>query len=80
MNAALDGVIDELGRARMLHLPIISIHEALGVIREEYCEFEACVFVPIPDPADLLVELLQLAAMCVRTIEDLGLVERADTP
>jgi hypothetical protein len=68
-------VATELGRARSAWpTPIRGPSEALGVIREEYVEFEQEVFGKEGKrniPA-LLEELIQIAAMCARTAEDLG--------
>jgi hypothetical protein len=53
-----------------------SAHEALAVIREEYAEFEAQVFLKpvMRSQSGMLHELIQIAAMCQRTAEDLGLM------
>jgi hypothetical protein len=64
----------ELKRARLYHKTgIRSTSEAVGVVREEYLEFEAEAFLKITNRTALKKELVQLAAMCVRAIEDLGL-------
>ncbi len=62
----------ELDRARSMHGKLHSKHEALAVIREEYLEVEKEAFWPTDDD-HLRMELLQLAAMCIRAIEDLEL-------
>lgn len=67
-------VTDELYRARGLHGPILSLHDGLGKIREEYCEFEDEVFVKNPIGPNIIKELTHLAAMCQRLVEDLGLL------
>lgn len=74
-SSTLPAVAAELLRARSQHAPIVSAHEALAVIREEYLEVEREVFARTIDRAALRKELLQLAAMCVRTVEDLNLSE-----
>jgi hypothetical protein len=70
-------VSEELLSARAVHKARLnSAHEALGVIREEYLEFEAEVFKREiqRSPKAMLYELTQIAAMCQRTAEDLGLM------
>jgi hypothetical protein len=65
----------ELARARSLFKPIYSPHEALGIVREEYIEFEKEVFEfnlgkgRDTRPA-MRKELIQLATMSLRTILD----------
>lgn len=63
----------ELRRARLKNHGLQTRHEALAVIWEEFEEFKAEVFKRCPAPADLLAELVQIAAMCQRTAEDLHL-------
>ena len=68
-------VEQELARARSLFKPIHSPHEGLGVVREEYIEFEKEVFAfnlakgRDTRPA-MRKELIQLATMALRTILD----------
>jgi len=68
-------VSKEVGRAKAMFPPIYSPHEGLGIIREEYLEFEGEVWKYNPNknrdtrPA-MRTELIQLAAMCLRTIMD----------
>lgn len=50
-------------------------HEAYGVILEELDEFWDEVKRQRPNPVLLLKELIQIAAMCERTAEDLGLMK-----
>lgn len=50
-------------------------HEAYGVILEELDEFWDEVKRQHPNPVLLLKELIQVAAMCERAAEDLGLLE-----
>jgi hypothetical protein len=69
----LEAIRDELSCARRYHRNIQTVHEAIAVIREEYLEAEREVFAKRCDRPALRKELVQLAAMCVRTIEDLGL-------
>lgn len=68
----------EAERAASIHGPMNSPHEALGVIREEYKEFEEEVFdFNLAKGRDtrskMRTELIQLAAMCLRAIHDLEL-------
>lgn len=69
-------VAEELARARSAIPPINSFHEGYGVIYEELCEFfdEVRKKRRDRDPAKLLAELVQVAAMCQRTAEDRGLM------
>lgn len=71
-----DLVGDELARARAEHGPMASAHEAYAVILEELEEFRAEVFrkQAARDKGRMRDELVQLAAMCQRAAEDLGLV------
>jgi hypothetical protein len=66
-------VIVELNRAESLHAPMMSKAHALGVIREEYLEFEREVMLEKSEGLNptMTTELVQLAAMCVRAIQDL---------
>lgn len=63
----------ELRRARLKNHAMRTRHEALAVILEEFEEFKAEVFKREADPAELLAELVQVAAMCQRAAEDLQL-------
>ena len=65
----------ELARATARHAPLNSAHEAYAVLLEELDEFKAEVWKRRLDrsSAAMRAELIQLAAMCVRTIEDLEL-------
>lgn len=65
---------EELGRSRLVWPNFHSGHEALGVIREEYKEFEDEIFKKRPNPEDILHELVQIAANCQRAAEDLKLI------
>jgi len=62
----------ELVRARRkFPRPHNSRHEALGVLLEEFEEFKAEVMRQDPKPEDMLAELVQMAAMCQRSAEDI---------
>ena len=68
-------VAKEVMRAQLLFQPIYSPHEALGIIREEYAEFEQEVYrYNLNKGRDtrpaMRAELIQLAAMALRTIHD----------
>ena len=79
---ALEDIRDEVARAVNLHGPIHSLHEAHSVIEEEFDEFWEQVKI---NPRKLYEddqkvrlrkireELIQVAAMCVRTIIDLNI-------
>ena len=65
----------ELARARSLFKPIYSPHEALGIIREEYMEWEAEVYKfnlakGRDTRPEMRKELVQLATMALRTVLD----------
>ena len=63
----------ELGRAVLKHAPFHSLHEGYGVICEELAEFFDEVRAWRPDTKDYRKarkELIQTAAMCLRTILD----------
>lgn len=77
LTACLINVEKEVLHASMKHPPMHSLHEALGVIREEYIEFEEEVFKKAENrrPQDVAMELRQIAAMAVRAAVDLGYVE-----
>lgn len=67
----------EADRAREKHKPMNSHHEAYAVILEELDEYweEVRKKASERDPQAMLTELTQIAAMCVRTAVDLGLLE-----
>ncbi len=68
----------ELWRARAKHAgPIHTPHEAYGVIMEEVAEFFDEVRAQHIHPKEMLVELVQIAAMCQRAAEDLGFCGKA---
>jgi NTP pyrophosphatase (non-canonical NTP hydrolase) len=74
-NWFADAVKRELQAARKGNPPMHSLHEGYAVIMEEVEEFWAEV---MRKPAErnkkrLAEELMQVAAMCQRTAEDLGL-------
>lgn len=68
-------VAAELAAARRKHAPLASAHEAYAVILEELEEFKAEVFKrrAMRSWEDMLIELVQTAAMCQRAAEDLNL-------
>jgi glutamyl-tRNA reductase len=68
LDSILDCIRQEFLRASALHPKMHSLHEAEGVIREEFEEFWDEV--KIDDAAAARVELLQLAAMAVRALHD----------
>jgi hypothetical protein len=71
----LHQVRKELKRAQGQHAPLNSAHEAYAVILEELDEVKAEVWKrrEARDPALMRKELIQVAAMAIRAIEDLGL-------
>jgi hypothetical protein len=72
---ALHQVRQELARARGKHAPLNSAHEAYAVILEELDEFKAEVWKKTRerDRAHMREELIQIAAMAIRAVEDLEL-------
>lgn len=73
-------VVFEVKRAMGMFPSIHSPHEGLGVIREEYIEFEAEVFKfnltkGRDTRPEMRKELIQLAAMAIRTILDCDLTK-----
>lgn len=66
-------VAAEFTRAVKKHGPMHSAHEAYAVILEEMDEFKNEVWKQGHDKAAMRAELVQLAAMCMRAVEDLGL-------
>jgi hypothetical protein len=75
IHETLEAVSAEVVRATKLHAPLNSAHEAYAVILEELDEFKAEVWKKRSerDPSAMRAELIQLAAMAVRAIQDLGL-------
>jgi hypothetical protein len=71
----LHQVRQELRRAEGQHPPLHSAHEAIAVILEEFEEFKQEVWkrTDARDPVKMRTELVQIAAMAIRAIEDLGL-------
>ncbi len=71
-----DLVDTELSAARLTHPAIGTLHEGLGVILEEFVEFQTEVFKreEARKPDDVLKELVHTAARCRRVAEDLALV------
>src|SRR5579862_6521909 len=69
-QSILQDISLELGAAENANGPMINLHEAYGVIAEEFREFETEVFKnprKHPDRNDTArKELIQVAAMCVR--------------
>lgn len=81
MKNFLNLVSAELDRARAQHkTPLHSLHEGYAVILEELDEVRAEVFrkSSAQDRTRLLTELVQVAAMCMRTAEDCALLWDGD--
>ncbi len=68
-------VRDELARARAKNAPMNSLHEGYAVILEELDEFwdEVKKKKVERNTTDILKELVQVAAMCQKTAEDVVL-------
>jgi len=83
VNLQLDRIRKELGRAMKVHAPMNSPHEAYAVILEEVDEFWDDVKIN-PKKLDqcgqdkrkahMQMELLQIAAMCIRATIDCDLM------
>lgn len=72
-EAAMALVSAELLRTRQkFPRPFASPHEGIGVLREEYLELEAEAFRQRVDSARMRDEAVQVAAMAVRFVADLG--------
>lgn len=73
---ALQAIRDEVERAETLHAPIHSLHEGYAVILEELDEVKAEVWKKSSqrDMENIKKELVQCAAMCVRTLVNLELI------
>lgn len=81
MVYTLQEIIEELKRARRLHkTPILTYHDGAGIIKEEFDELWEEIRRKNQDPAAIKHELIQIAAMCLRMIQDLKLQERANLP
>lgn len=72
LEAICEAIRDEVRRAESLHARINSAHEAYAVILEELDEFWEQVKLKrnSRNPSEMRTELIQVAAMCVRTIRD----------
>lgn len=70
MSKVITEVELEVRRARDLHPPFPSLHHGVAVIREEYLEMEDEAFKKHVDMNALRKELIQLAAVCARMVED----------
>jgi hypothetical protein len=70
-------VEQELTKACRKHPPLHSLHEAYGVILEEVDEFKEQVWKQnaARDSQEIVMELVQIAAMAMRTALDRGLLE-----
>lgn len=72
-QSVLTELATEMERARQLHGDIVSPHEGIAVIREEYLEAEREVFRKHIDQDMLRKELIHTANVCLRMIVDLRL-------
>ena len=78
INTAMNDVLHELDRACAKYPPMKSAHEAYAVILEEIEEFwdETRKRDDKRDLVAMREELIQIAAMAMRAIEDLQLYEK----
>lgn len=70
-------VVSELQRAEQHYRPIASLHEGMSVIREEYEEAWDLAKTKSVPSYRLRAELIQTAAMCLRTIKDLDIANHS---
>jgi len=66
----LDLVRNELEKSRLKHGDILSAHEGLGIILEEFEEFKDEVKKRNHDHELMVAELVQIAAMAAKIAED----------
>lgn len=59
-----------------MHGNLHSAHEGLGVLEEEFWEFKLEVFKKHIDKKAMLEELVQIAAVCGKLAQDIGLLEK----
>jgi hypothetical protein len=80
IHTFLRQVEQELSRARRKHPPLHNLHEAYAVLLEEMDEFKAQVWQQSAarDRQAILLELVQIAAMAMRTALDCGLLEEEE--
>lgn len=62
-------ITNEVARGNLIHGKFRSVHEAYAVLLEELDEFWDEVKLKQHDKAAMKKELIQLAAMCLKTIE-----------
>lgn len=74
-NKFLTLVAEEVERSRKKHGNLHSAHEGLGVLEEEFWEVKQEIFKNKYDKSALLGELVQVAAMCAKLVEDIKLLE-----
>jgi hypothetical protein len=77
MTPFLHQVALEIMQARSKHAPMNSLHEGYAVLLEEVEEFWEMVKMQTKDrdPAEMLTELIQIAAMAERIAEDCKLID-----
>lgn len=80
LAAIMHAVASEVQRAGKLYPAHNSLHESEGVIREEFEEWWDECKVRHPDPHKVEKEAIQLAAMAVRSIYDLGPTYKKHAP
>jgi NTP pyrophosphatase (non-canonical NTP hydrolase) len=72
-NEILEEINSELNKANESHPNFHSHHEAYAVILEEVCEYWDEVRKRKPNVLNMRKELIQVAAMCVKTIESFNM-------
>ena len=72
-----EAITREINRATDMHGPINGLHEGYAIILEEFEEFwdEVKKKQKERHQADWVKELIEVAAMCVRTIQDVTEVD-----
>jgi len=68
MDVIIQEIINEYERANRIHPNFKSTHEAYAVILEEVDEFWDEVKKKKPDYKNMKTELIQICAMCIKTI------------
>ena len=76
MNKFLEEVEEEYKKASAKHPDFPTMHHGLAVIWEEFEELKQEIFKKNPDLNNLKLELVQIAAMCLRFNENLMKIKK----
>jgi hypothetical protein len=69
----LQDVSETFDRSNTKHGPFVSVHDGLGVLREEYLELEKEVFWG-HDKSKIRAEAIDVAAMAVKLVDSLSVL------